>query len=140
MSFDNTAIKLVSAREIPVEDTERHLFPEKRISKRIYFKSHVRFGLQQCNLKATSFNLSETGIGVLSNKVFPIGTRLLIRIHISDYTIISEGLVARLHEDRIAAKTRMGIKFVSRTDDIRTIYNKMAVKLQSELANVGIDF
>ncbi len=140
MTFANNIIKLPNTGKPGAIDTKKCISPEKRLSKRIYFKSYVGFGLQWCNYKAMSFNLSVTGIGILSNKVFPISTRLFIRIHISNYTILCEGIVARLHEDRIKAKTRMGIKFISRTDEIREMYNYLPVKSKTKLMNGSVNF
>ncbi len=95
---------------------------ERRLSRRIPFRKRIKYGLSHSTQGGFTFNLSENGIGVKSDRVFATGSRIMIHIYMGDETIRLEGIVVWVSSTLAGILSTMGIKFLSRTDDIKRIY------------------
>lgn len=107
----------------------------RRVSRRIPFRKRVKYGLSDSPTSAFTgytFNLSEDGIGVKTHRVFLPRSKILIQIHTSgvdleesrmDEIIKLEGTVTWVSPTLPGILPTMGIKFSSRSKDIRQIYD-----------------
>ena len=84
-------------------------------------------------LSGYTFNLSEDGVGIKSNRMFPPRTKISIQIYMSDaelgessmINIINlEGTVAWVSPVLPGILPTMGIKFLSRTGEIKEVYRQ----------------
>jgi hypothetical protein len=105
----------------------------RRLSRRIPFRKKVKHGSSDPSFLCYTLNISENGIGIESRKVFPPGSRIIVHIYmdgtnlegsIMDEVIILEGVVARVSLSLPGFPSKMGIKFTSRTDDIKRVYQQ----------------
>jgi PilZ domain-containing protein len=102
-----------------------------RLSERIPFRTKVKYGLCDHCLEGYSFNLSEDGICIRAQRVFPSLYKILIKIPISrtnpeessmDESIRLGGTVAWVSPAFNGILSTMGIKFSSRSNDMKRIY------------------
>ncbi len=105
----------------------------RRLSTRIPFRKRVKYGLADSSSVGYTFNLSEDGIGIKGNRVFSSRSKILIQIHVSetdleessmDEIIRLEGTVAWVSPALPGILPIMGIKFSSRSHNIRSIYQQ----------------
>lgn len=95
---------------------------DHRQSARIPFRLRVKYGLSRPTSSGYTFNLSERGIGITSQRVFPPKSKIVIHIFAGDRTLRLEGSVAWTSPVLPGRLSKMGVKFLSRTDDVRDIY------------------
>ena len=96
----------------------------RRLSTRIPFRKRVKFGLSEPAFVGYTFNLSEGGVGIKADRVFHPLSRIMLHIYIDDETIRLEGVVAWVSPTLPGVISSMGVKFSSRTDDIKRIYQQ----------------
>src|SRR5574341_686712 len=105
----------------------------RRISRRIPFRKRVKFGLSNQALGGYTFNLSEDGVGIKAHRMFPPRYKISIQIHMSDADlgesgmsdiIKLEGTVAWVSPVLPGILPTMGIKFSSRSHDIKRIFQQ----------------
>jgi Tfp pilus assembly protein PilZ len=102
---------------------------KERSSKRVPFRKTVHFGLKSPP-EHTSFvtEISEKGLCIKTNKVFPPGTKLYLTIEASDKSYEAEGVVvwAKKVPPRLvrAVKNGMGIMFTRVDQEWLDIYQK----------------
>jgi hypothetical protein len=113
------------------DKTGANMTSTRRLSERIPFRKRVKYGLSNHALAGYTFNLSEDGIGIKSNRVFSSRSKIVIQICISgtdlqessmDEIIKLEGTVAWVSPVLPGILPTMGIKFSNRSNDIRRIY------------------
>jgi len=102
----------------------------RRQSARIPFRKRVEYGLSAPTFVGYTFNLSEGGIGVKAHRVLPPRSKILIQIHMSsgdlgesimNEIIRLEGTVAWVSSILPGILPTMGVKFSSRSSDIKNI-------------------
>lgn len=105
----------------------------RRISRRVPFRKLVRYGLTNANFSGYTSNVSENGIRIESHKIFSPRSEIVIHIHMGEVGIeegvmediaILEGVVVWVSPALPGVLAKMGIKFISRADDIRSIYRQ----------------
>ena len=105
----------------------------RRISRRVPFRKLVRYGLTNANFSGYTSNVSENGIRIESHKIFSPRSEIVIHIHMGEVGIeegvmediaILEGVVVWVSPTLPGVLAKMGIKFISRADDIRSIYRQ----------------
>jgi len=95
---------------------------ERRLSQRISIKEPIKYGLDTPTFSGYTFDLSEGGIGIITNKVFPPDTELVFDMYMGNRIIRIEGLVARVTPKLSGTASIMGVKISGRADDIKHIY------------------
>ena len=89
----------------------------RRKSHRRKLRLPARFGVRGLDHKGFTTDLSENGIAIKTNQVFPPGSELLIRIDTDDKILTARGMVrwARQVPPLMAAYARcgMGIEFTA---------------------------
>jgi PilZ domain-containing protein len=95
---------------------------ERRLSQRIPFREPIKYGPDHPTFSGYTFDLSEGGIGIITNKVFPPDTELVFDMYAGDQVIREEGLVARVTPILSGTASIMGVKIPGRADDIKDIY------------------
>jgi PilZ domain len=103
----------------------------RRLSQRILFRKNVKYGLSNYPFAGYTFNLSEDGIGIRAQRVFPPRSKIIIQILVNgtdleesrmDEIIKFEGTVAWVSPVLPGIFSTMGIKFLSQSNDIKQIY------------------
>ena len=105
----------------------------RRVSRRVPFRKRVRYGLTNANFSGYTSNISENGIRIESHKIFAPRTKMVIHIHMGEIGIeegameeiaILEGVVVWVSPTLPGVLAKMGIKLISRADDIKSIYRQ----------------
>jgi hypothetical protein len=105
----------------------------RRVSRRIPFRKRVRYGLTNPNFSGYTSNISASGIKIESHKIFAPQSEIIVHIHLGDVGIeegvmedvaILEGVVVWVSATLPGTLAKMGIKFVSRADDVNSIYRQ----------------
>ncbi len=96
----------------------------RRQSARIPFRKRVKYGLSDPTFVGYTFNLSEGGIGIKADRVFHPRSRIITHIYIEDEIVRLEGVVVWVSPILPGVISSMGVKFSSRTDDIKRIYQQ----------------
>lgn len=102
---------------------------ERRTSTRIPFRQRVKYGLNNHIFAGYTFNLSEHGIGITANKVFPPKSRISVNIFVGEEPLRLEGIVAWTSPVLPGIHSKMGVRFSSRTDDIKRVYHQKIAQL-----------
>lgn len=112
---------------------------DRRISKRIPFRGKVKYGSSDPILGGYSFNLSEGGIGIKGHRMYPPQSKITIFLYLGDDTIRLEGVVRWVSPTLPGVRSSMGIKFTSRTDGIKSVYQQRINRMTGDegLSNVA---
>jgi hypothetical protein len=100
---------------------------DRRLSRRIPFRKRIKYGLSDPTFVGYTFNLSESGIGIKADRVFPTKSRIVVHIYIGDEIVKLEGIVAWVSSTLPGILSLMGIKFLSCTNDIKRSYQQRAL-------------
>jgi hypothetical protein len=110
---------------------------DRRSSRRIPFRTKVKYGVSNPDLGGYAFNLSEGGIGIKAHRVFPPHSKIAVFLYMGDQIMRLEGVVRWISPTLPGTRSSMGIKFTSRTDNIKSVYqqriNRMATDHISNL-------
>jgi hypothetical protein len=105
----------------------------QRLSTRIPFRKRVKYRVGDSTSVGYTFNLSENGIGIKANRVFSPRSNIVIEIYTSGSNLeeSSMGEIIRIEGTVVWASPAfpgilpaMGIKFTSRTNDIKSLYQQ----------------
>jgi hypothetical protein len=111
----------------------------RRLSIRVPFRKRVRYGLSNPNSSGYALNISKNGMAIESHRTFPVRSKIMIHIHIGGNTIedgrmeevvLVEGIISWVSHTLPGIPTKMGIKFVSKFDEINRIYQDKAGQYQ----------
>lgn len=101
---------------------------DKRRKSRIPARLSVRFGSRACDLPAIAENISEEGLYINTNRIFPVGTTLQIQIEFPDCAIFRHAKVVwaiqapeHMREDLICG---MGVEFVGHNPEWYPVYRR----------------
>lgn len=95
----------------------------KRESERIAFNQRVKYGPgEDANTDAVSVNLSASGIALKSYKALPPGSKISVVLYSGEKPVRLQGEVIWNTADDSGNETEMGIKIVSRKDEIGNLY------------------
>jgi PilZ domain. len=111
---------------------------ERRLSTRIPFRQRIKYGSTNLTFTGYTFNLSEGGIGITTNKVLPPKSRITMHIYMGNETLKIEGIVAWTSPVLPGIQSKMGVKFSSRTDDIRDIYQQRLSRINTDILSTSI--
>ena len=100
------------------------IMANRRQSVRIPFRKRVKYGSSEPTFVGYTFNLSEGGVGIKADRVFHPQSRIIIHIYIEDEIVRVEGVVVWVSPTLPGVISTMGVKFSSRTDDIKKIYQQ----------------
>ncbi len=95
---------------------------DQRCSKRLPFRKKVTFGLSDTKTIGYTADLSESGISIRSNSLFPPKSTILAKIFLDDSTETLIGKVVWTSDATRGAIPSMGIKFSSRANNLHHIY------------------
>jgi Tfp pilus assembly protein PilZ len=96
----------------------------QRLSTRIPFRKRVKYGSSDPTSAGYTFNLSEGGIGIKADRVFHPKSRIIVHIYTEDEIVKLEGVVVWVSPALHGILSTMGIKFSSRINDIKSIYQR----------------
>lgn len=105
----------------------------RRGSRRVPFRKRIRYGLTNLDFLGYTSNISEKGIRIESHKIFPPRSKMAVHIYMGEIGLeegameeifILEGIVVWASPTLPGVLPTMGIKFLSRADDIKTIYKQ----------------
>jgi hypothetical protein len=113
------------------------MMEDRRGSRRIPFRTKVKYGSSTPNLGGYAFNLSEGGIGIKAYRVFPPQSKIAIFLYMGDEIMRLEGVVRWVSPTLPGTRSSMGIKFISRTDNIRSLYQQRINRMTADLPNVA---
>jgi hypothetical protein len=92
----------------------------RRNAARKRLRVPVRYGIRELDNRGFTVDLSARGIAIKTNKVYPPGTEILIRVDVDDMILTARGTVrwARQVPPLLMAYTRcgMGIEFTALSD------------------------
>jgi hypothetical protein len=112
------------------------MMEDRRRSRRIPFRTKVKYGSTIPYSGAYALNLSEGGIGIKANRVFPRESRIAIFVYTGDEIMTLEGVVRWVSSILPGIISSMGIKFTSSTDTIRSLYRKRLNRITANLPYV----
>ena len=105
----------------------------RRVSRRVPFRKRVRYGLTNLDFLGYTSNISENGIRIESHKIFPPRAKMLIHIYMGEIgleegameeIVTLEGMVVWVTPTLPGVLPRMGIKLLSRADEIKLIHRQ----------------
>lgn len=97
----------------------------QRDSKRIKFNQKIKYGSDEVlNTDATSLNLSPSGIAIKSYRTVTPGTRISLILFTGDKPIRLDGEVIWNSADDVKNDAEMGIKIISRKDQLTKVYRE----------------
>jgi PilZ domain-containing protein len=96
----------------------------QRLSMRVPFRKRVKYGLSDPVSVGYTFNLSEGGIGIKADRVFHPKSRITVHIYTEDEIVKLEGVVIWVSPALPGILSTMGIKFSTRINDIKSIYQQ----------------
>ena len=103
----------------------------RRRSRRVSFRERVRYGISNPGLLGYVSNISENGIKIEGNKVFPRGTKLVIYIYVEETSmeeaamgevIVTEGVVAWVSPTLPGVLPKMGVKIANNNIELKRLY------------------
>ena len=101
----------------------------QRNSKRINFNQKVKYGSDDVlNINATSLNLSPSGLALKSYRTVTPGSRISLILYTGDTPIRLDGEVIWNSANDLKKDAEMGIKIVSRKDQLTKIYRERIEK------------
>ena len=118
----------------------------RRKTSRRRLRVSVRYGIHELDNRGYSMDLSATGIAIKTNKVYPPGTEVLVRLDMDGMILTARGTVrwARQVPPLLIAYTRcgMGLEFTALSDHfakyLQTQHGRAAVA--SSLATLSEKF
>lgn len=109
----------------------------RRLSKRIPFNKRIRYGLFEPNHLGYTLNISEGGIGIESDTVFPPKSRVVVYLYGNgvelenderNKVLLLEGIVTWVYFTFPGIPSTMGITCTNRTKNIAHIYEEKRIK------------
>jgi Tfp pilus assembly protein PilZ len=123
----------------PFKKRKRGMIKGRRRSKRFAFPYILYFGKTTPPVhKSVVQDLSDTGAGIKTNKLFNPGTRLYLAVDTLDKSYMAEGVVVWINKNPPVLlrliKNGMGIKFTRVDRELVDIYEE---KFRAELKDKG---
>lgn len=102
----------------------------RRYSERIQFKQKVKYGPdEEASTDALTVNLSASGIALRSYKTVPPGTNISVILFSGDKPIRLHGEVIWNTANNNGKHAEMGIKIISKRDEIFRLYHEHLQKV-----------
>ena len=99
----------------------------KRNSKRINFKERVKYGhTDRPNTEGYSYNISKSGIAIKSYKALTPGSKVSVVLYSGNNPIRLEGEVMWNAPSIQVAQAQMGVRILSRTNELEKVYNQIS--------------
>jgi Tfp pilus assembly protein PilZ len=117
-------------------DTKRRkikMMEDRRGSRRIPFTIKVKYESSIPYSGACSFNLSEGGIAIKASRVYSPQSEIAIFLYLGDEIMRLEGVVRWVFPNLPGIISSAGVKFISRTDNIRSLYRKRMNLITADL-------
>jgi len=99
----------------------------KRNSRRINFKERVKYGnTDRLNTEGYSYNISKSGIAIKSYKALIPGSKVSVVLYSGNNPIRLEGEVIWNSPSNQGAQPQMGVRILSRTNELEKAYNQIS--------------
>ena len=99
----------------------------KRNSKRINFKERVKYGsTDKPSTEGYSYNISKSGIAIKSYKALTPGSKVSVVLYSGNNPIRLEGEVMWNSPSNQGAQAQMGVRILSRTNELEKVYNQIS--------------
>jgi hypothetical protein len=85
---------------------------DRRLFKRIPFRTRVKYGLFDPNFSGHTLNISEDGFAVESRHVLPPKSRIVVNLHTGSRVIVLDGVIVWVSPTLSRFPSTMGIKFL----------------------------
>ena len=106
---------------------------ERRRGRRLASRLAVHFGTGSCDHRAHAENISETGLYINTNRVFPVGTQLLIQVEFPECAVFRRAQVVwairvpeHMQEDMICG---MGVEFIGKDAEWQNAFRRWRSRL-----------
>ncbi len=105
----------------------------RRSSRRLPFRKRIRYGFSNPNFLGYTTNISEKGIRIESNKILAPRSKISIQIFMGEIglqegameeVVMLEGEVVWVTPTLQGFLPSMGVKLISRADEIKSIYKQ----------------
>ena len=97
----------------------------KRNSKRIKFKERIKYGASDIpNTDGSTVNISPKGIAIKSYKALTPGSKISVVIYSGTDPLRLEGEVVWNSPPQEGSQARMGIKVLSKTNELEQVYKQ----------------
>ena len=99
---------------------------DRRLSKRLLFRKKIKYGVCKPKYNGLTFNISESGIAITTNKLFIPATRIIADMFLDEEILKFQGVIIWSDLGLKGYQSQTGIKITSRPDKIKDIYSKLA--------------
>ncbi len=93
-----------------------------RLSERVPFRRRIKFGSSKTTFTGYTSDLSEGGMQIKAKVGMAPNSRVVAKLYCDDHSITIEGTIVWVSQDSKGLSSAMGVKFSSRTDEIKQIY------------------
>jgi len=105
-----------------------------RSSERVPFRRRIKFGSIRPNLTGYTSDLSEGGMRFKSSVGLAPNSRVIAELFLDDSSVIVEGTVVWIAPEQKGLSTYMGLKFLSRSDEIKNVYQMKLNEYEDAIA------
>jgi len=98
----------------------------QRDSKRIPFRSRVKYGTEEHLSFGYTNDLSLNGVGLYGKRVMPPKTKVKVHLEINSIPVTLNGVVVHAKSSIPGQPSRMGIRFLKSPAMIKALYNSRA--------------
>jgi len=109
------------AEETPAIRSDR-LATHKRVSKRIPFRTRLRYGADESLSPGYSVDLSEHGMGIVGKHLYPPKSSVRIEVLMKDFSFTINAEVKHAKKFLPGQPVRMGVAFQKSPAIIRALY------------------
>ncbi len=105
---------------------------QQRSSKRLPFYNKVLILLNsEGYIAASTFNISQNGIGMISDLDIPVGTKIVAHIFFDSLTCEVEGRIEWSSKNPSDNSFKMGVQILKVTDEFNEIYQRINRKFKN---------
>jgi len=105
---------------------------QQRSSKRLPFYNKVLILLNsEGYIAASTFNISQNGIGMISDLDIPVGTKIVAHIFFDSLTCEVEGIIEWSSKNPSDNSFKMGVQILKVTDEFNEIYKRINRKFNN---------
>jgi len=105
---------------------------QQRSSKRLPFYNRILIRLNsEGYISASTFNISQNGIGMISDMDIPVGTKIVAHLFIDSVTCEVEGKIEWSSKNPSDNSFKMGVQILKVTDEFNEIYQRINRKFSN---------
>jgi len=104
---------------------------DRRLSKRLLFRKKIKYGVCKPKYNGLTFNISESGIAITTNKLFIPATRIIAEMFLDEEILKFQGVIIWSDLGIKGHRSQMGVKITSRPEKTKDLYKKCTAPLLS---------